>query len=126
MGYIEDMGEAYAAADLVICRTGAGTLAEIQRVGVPSILVPKMGLPHEHQLANARDFESAGGGIVLVETEDPESPGVMRVDPAMLSRTALNLLGSPDRLHGLRKAIETMPGPDTTALIGRVVSESIR
>lgn len=70
--YLSEMNRAYAAADLVICRAGALTLAEIAALGKPSILVPLPTSASDHQRANARRFE-AEGAAVLVEQNDPEA-----------------------------------------------------
>ncbi len=65
--YIEDMENAYSAADVVVCRAGAGTVEELKRVRKPAVLVPKMGLPGEHQLHNALFFKEIGAGEVVLE-----------------------------------------------------------
>ncbi len=63
--YIEDMPAALLKADLVVCRSGASTLAELQVFGKPSILVPFPHASDDHQLSNARDMEAAGAAMVL-------------------------------------------------------------
>ena len=63
--YLEEMGPAYAAADLVVSRAGAGTLAEITSRGLPSILVPYPFATDNHQVANAGWLESAGAARVI-------------------------------------------------------------
>ncbi|MCK7459027.1 undecaprenyldiphospho-muramoylpentapeptide beta-N-acetylglucosaminyltransferase [Idiomarina aminovorans] len=67
--FIEDMGEAFSRADLVICRAGALTISELAVMGVASILVP---LPHavdDHQTANAKVLENSGAAILVPQTE---------------------------------------------------------
>ncbi|MDP1808463.1 MAG: undecaprenyldiphospho-muramoylpentapeptide beta-N-acetylglucosaminyltransferase [Actinomycetota bacterium] len=63
--YVEEMGLAYAAADLVVSRAGAGTLAEVTGRGLPSILVPYPYATDNHQAANAKWLESAGAAKVI-------------------------------------------------------------
>ncbi len=65
--YIHEMEIAYSAADLVISRAGAGTVEEIKRVKIPAILVPKIGLPGEHQLSNAIFLNRAGVAEIAFE-----------------------------------------------------------
>lgn len=65
--FIADMPGAYAAADLVICRAGALTLAEVMAVGLPAICIPLPGAIDDHQTANARHLVEAGGGWLLPE-----------------------------------------------------------
>ncbi len=65
--YIDDMAEAYAWADLVICRAGALTVAELSAAGVPAIFVPFALAVDDHQTANARALERAGAAIIIAE-----------------------------------------------------------
>jgi len=63
--FIDDMAEAYAWADLVICRAGALTVTELAAVGVPAILVPFPQAVDDHQTANARHLVAAGAAWLL-------------------------------------------------------------
>jgi UDP-N-acetylglucosamine--N-acetylmuramyl-(pentapeptide) pyrophosphoryl-undecaprenol N-acetylglucosamine transferase len=67
--FIEDMAGAYAWADLVICRAGALTVAELCAVGVPALLVPYPAAVDDHQTANARPMADAGAGQIIQETD---------------------------------------------------------
>jgi UDP-N-acetylglucosamine--N-acetylmuramyl-(pentapeptide) pyrophosphoryl-undecaprenol N-acetylglucosamine transferase len=67
--FIEDMAQAYADADVVICRAGATTIAELAAVGVASILVPFPFAVDDHQTTNARYLADAGAGV-LVQQRD--------------------------------------------------------
>ena len=67
--FIEDMAEAYAWADLVICRAGALTIAELCAVGVPALLVPYPGAVDDHQTANGRPMAEAGAALIIPEPE---------------------------------------------------------
>jgi UDP-N-acetylglucosamine--N-acetylmuramyl-(pentapeptide) pyrophosphoryl-undecaprenol N-acetylglucosamine transferase len=67
--YIEDMADAYACADLVICRSGAGTLAEVTANGLPVIAVPYPYAAEGHQEANAQVLESAGAALIVPDRE---------------------------------------------------------
>ena len=72
--FIEDMGRAYAEADLVICRAGAMTVAELAAVGVASLLVPFPHAVDDHQTVNARFLVDRGAASMLPQTElDPET-----------------------------------------------------
>ena len=65
--YIYNMNEVMAAADLVICRSGALTVTEIGIVGVPSILIPFPYAAENHQFFNAKTLEDVGAGFVIEE-----------------------------------------------------------
>lgn len=121
--YIEDMGQAYAAADLVVCRAGAGTLAEVGTACVPSILVPKIGLPHEHQLANARDLVSSGCAWMIEERDDPARPGTKRLQASALADRILEVRADPSLLDRVRGNLARRPLPDTEGIMSGILIE---
>jgi len=65
--YIEDMGAAYSVSDLLICRSGATTVAEITRVGVPAIFVPFPGAAGGHQVQNATMLVEVGAADMVMD-----------------------------------------------------------
>ncbi len=67
--YLDDMGDAYAVADLVLARAGASTLSELAALSLPAILVPYPYATEAHQAANARPFEAAGAAVVATDDE---------------------------------------------------------
>lgn len=67
--YIYDVGNVYAAGDLMICRAGAITISELQTMGIPSILIPSPYVTANHQEHNARSLERDGGAVVMLESE---------------------------------------------------------
>jgi UDP-N-acetylglucosamine--N-acetylmuramyl-(pentapeptide) pyrophosphoryl-undecaprenol N-acetylglucosamine transferase len=67
--YISDMGEALAAADLVVARAGATSIAEITAAGKASILVPYPFATEDHQTTNAAAVEAAGGAVLVADDE---------------------------------------------------------
>jgi len=67
--YISDMAAAYAWADLVICRAGASTVAELTSVGLPALYVPFPYAAYDHQTANARAVVAAGGGLLFQQSD---------------------------------------------------------
>ncbi|MDA0705496.1 MAG: undecaprenyldiphospho-muramoylpentapeptide beta-N-acetylglucosaminyltransferase [Proteobacteria bacterium] len=66
--FIDDMAAAYAWADLVVCRSGALTVAELCAVGLPALLVPYPGAVDDHQTANARPLADAGAAVIIDES----------------------------------------------------------
>lgn len=87
--YIEDMAAAYAWADLVICRAGASTVAELAAAGLPAILVPYPWAVDDHQRANARMLVDAGAGWLLPQNEFSAAALHAVVDPLLADRAAL-------------------------------------
>ncbi len=66
--YLTHIHEAYAAADLVVCRAGAMTLAEIAACGVPAILVPYPFAAYDHQVTNAQNLAERGGAVMIQDS----------------------------------------------------------
>lgn len=88
VGYHERMADLYAAGDLVVARGGAGTVAEIATVGVPSILVPWAGAADDHQTENVRWLSDAGAALVSTDERVADDLadviGELRADPRRL------------------------------------------
>jgi len=90
--FIDDMADAYAWADLVICRAGALTIAELAAAGIGAILVPYPYATDDHQTKNAEFFVANGAGIVIADDA---------LDPARLAGELEGLLGSDATLLAL-------------------------
>jgi UDP-N-acetylglucosamine--N-acetylmuramyl-(pentapeptide) pyrophosphoryl-undecaprenol N-acetylglucosamine transferase len=69
--FISEMPEAYAASDLVVCRAGASTLAELSTLGKAAILVPYPLAVKDHQTLNAETFRERGAARVITDRELP-------------------------------------------------------
>ncbi len=108
VAFIEDMAGAYAWADLVICRAGALTVAELAAAGVASVLVPFPHAVDDHQTANAKFLSLAGAAILLPQGE---------MNPETLS--LLHTLSRPQLLQMAEKARE-LARPDATAAVASV------
>ena len=67
--FISDMAAAYAAADLVVSRAGAGSISELEALAKPVILVPSPNVAEDHQTKNARALESRGAAILIPDAE---------------------------------------------------------
>jgi UDP-N-acetylglucosamine--N-acetylmuramyl-(pentapeptide) pyrophosphoryl-undecaprenol N-acetylglucosamine transferase len=63
--FIDDMAASYAWADLVVCRSGALTVAELCAVGLPALFIPYPGAVDDHQTANARPMADAGAAVII-------------------------------------------------------------
>ena len=68
LGYIDEMGDALAASDVVVARAGATSIAEITALGRPAVLIPYPFATDDHQTLNARAVEAAGGAIVVPDS----------------------------------------------------------
>lgn len=110
--YIYDMSRVMAAADLVVCRAGASTLAELALLGKPCVLVPSPNVTNNHQEKNARVLERAGGAVVLVEA------GLTSQD---FTKTVTELIGDDVRLSRMEEAMKHAAPADATERITDVV-----
>ena len=86
--YLDDMGTAYAAADLVVCRSGAGTVSELTALGLPGVYVP-LPIGNGEQRRNAEAVVAAGGGVLVPDAE---------LDAAFVRERGLPLLTDPGAL----------------------------
>ncbi|MEK7736475.1 MAG: undecaprenyldiphospho-muramoylpentapeptide beta-N-acetylglucosaminyltransferase [Pseudomonadota bacterium] len=114
VAFIEDMAGAYEWADLVICRAGALTVAELAAAGVASILVPFPHAVDDHQTANARFLANAGAAILLPQNE--------------LSAEKLALLRTLNReqLVQMAEKARALAKPDATAVVAGICMELAR
>lgn len=87
-GYLEGMAQAYAAADLVVCRAGASTLAELFAQTKPALLIPYPGATAAHQEANARVLVRAGAAAVLPDASLTAERAAARVEELLFSGRA--------------------------------------
>jgi UDP-N-acetylglucosamine--N-acetylmuramyl-(pentapeptide) pyrophosphoryl-undecaprenol N-acetylglucosamine transferase len=109
--FIDDMAAAYAWADLVICRAGALTLAELAAAGAGSVLVPFPFAVDDHQTANARAWVDAGAALLLPETD---------ASADKLAALLAELLGDRARLFAMAQAARTLAKPAAAASIADV------
>jgi UDP-N-acetylglucosamine--N-acetylmuramyl-(pentapeptide) pyrophosphoryl-undecaprenol N-acetylglucosamine transferase len=87
LDYLDDMAAAYAAADIIVSRAGASTLAELAAQGKMSVLVPYPHAAANHQDANARVFEKAGTAVRIPETDLSTGLGAALADMLKSSST---------------------------------------
>jgi len=87
--FIEDMASVYAWADLVVCRAGALTVAELCAVGLPAVFVPYPSAVDDHQTANATPMMKAGAAAIIQEAELNEASLAAELERWLTSRTAL-------------------------------------
>lgn len=110
--FIHDMAEAYANADLLICRAGALTVAELACAGVPAILVPFPHAVDDHQTGNARFLSEAGAAVLLPQHE---------LTPEKLADLLQSL--SPATRLKMAEAARSVAKSDATALTAAVCQE---
>ncbi len=107
--YLDRMDLAYAAADLVICRSGAMTVAEVSAVGLPAIYVP-LPIGNGEQRLNALPVVNAGGGTVVADAA---------LTPAEVARQVTGLLTDPPRLAAMTAAAARMGHRDAARQVAQ-------
>ncbi len=110
--YIYNMPDVMAAADLIICRSGASTLSELGYMGKPAILVPSPNVTNNHQEKNARVLEAKGAAKVLLESDCNADTLI-----GMISE----LLKHPDTLSEMSKRMASFGNPDATDRIAEII-----
>ena len=101
--FFDDMPSRFAAAPLVMARSGASTVAELAAAGKPSLLVPFAASADEHQKRNAEAMVDAGAAVFLVEQE-------LKITGKLLN-TLTDLLTSPKQLAAMGEAARTQAHP---------------
>ncbi|HOW85087.1 MAG TPA: undecaprenyldiphospho-muramoylpentapeptide beta-N-acetylglucosaminyltransferase [Candidatus Aminicenantes bacterium] len=109
--YIPDMPAYFGRADLVVCRAGATTLAELIAARKAAILVPFAGAAEDHQTFNARELAAAGAAVVLTEAE---------ATPAALADLILRFAGDPKEIEALERNIAGLQPEDPAGRIARL------
>jgi UDP-N-acetylglucosamine--N-acetylmuramyl-(pentapeptide) pyrophosphoryl-undecaprenol N-acetylglucosamine transferase len=114
--FIADMPSAFAQADLVVCRAGAGTVAELAAAGKPSILVPLPTAADEHQLRNAEAFARAGAAQLILDRE---------MDGGRLFEEVNKLRSYPEVLRRMGERVHAFAHPDAALKAAQAVEEAI-
>jgi len=114
--YLDRMDLAYAAADLVICRSGAMTVAEVSAVGLPAIYVP-LPIGNGEQRLNALPVVNAGGGMVVADAA---------LTPAVVACEVAALLADPPRLAAMTTAAARVGHPDAARQVAQAALDIAR
>ena len=102
--FIRDMGAAFAAADLIISRAGAGSVSELCLVGKPVLFIPSPNVAEDHQRKNAEAIVSRDAAVMLQESELDTS----------FEKTFRDLVSKPDRMKRLGENILELARPNAT------------
>lgn len=109
--YLDDMAAQFGAADLILCRSGASTMAELAAAGRASILVPFPQAADDHQRKNAEVFVAAGAAEMILEPELSED---------RLLQTLGGLLANDSRRQEMARRAHTLAHPDAVKVIGKM------
>ena len=112
--FIDDMPGTFARADLLVCRSGASTVAEITAAGKPAIFVPFPAAADDHQNVNARALERVGAAVVVEESN---------LDAAYLVETIAAVIGDARRLQSMSAAAKSLAHPKAVEEIAEMVAQ---
>ncbi|HVH87924.1 MAG TPA: undecaprenyldiphospho-muramoylpentapeptide beta-N-acetylglucosaminyltransferase [Terriglobales bacterium] len=112
--FIDDMPSAFAEADLILCRSGASTVAEITAAGKPAIFVPFPFAADDHQLKNAEALENAGAARLISESQ---------MTPERLGNAVAELLSAPSALADMAAKARSLAHPDAVSVIAKMTAE---
>jgi UDP-N-acetylglucosamine--N-acetylmuramyl-(pentapeptide) pyrophosphoryl-undecaprenol N-acetylglucosamine transferase len=120
--FFHDIELLYVLSDLVVARAGAGSINEISAMGLPALIIPKSGLPGDHQVMNARSMERAGGAEILYEQIAPVDGKLSEwIDGKILAEKLLSLLNNDSRLQEMRQHSGSFLNQDALTQIDRLI-----
>jgi UDP-N-acetylglucosamine--N-acetylmuramyl-(pentapeptide) pyrophosphoryl-undecaprenol N-acetylglucosamine transferase len=114
--YLDDMPKRFADADLILCRSGASTVAELAAAGRPAVMVPFPGAADDHQMKNAEAFARVQAAELRVQDADDLMEGFLFSDLA-------GLLLNPERLVEMGRLARGLAHPDAVREIGQMAAE---
>jgi len=112
--FIEDMPGMFGRADLLVCRSGASTVAEVTAAGKPAIFIPFPHAADNHQMRNAEALERAGAAVLIAEKD---------LTSERLVDAVRELLGDPARLARMSEASRKLSHPDAARQIALMVGK---
>jgi UDP-N-acetylglucosamine--N-acetylmuramyl-(pentapeptide) pyrophosphoryl-undecaprenol N-acetylglucosamine transferase len=112
--FIDNMPQAFARADLLVCRSGASTVAEIAAAGKPAIFVPFPQAADDHQRRNAEAIVQGGGAVLIAQSE---------LSPDRLARTLVEYLNEPLRLQQMGERARALSHHDAAGRVARMLAE---
>jgi murein biosynthesis integral membrane protein MurJ/undecaprenyldiphospho-muramoylpentapeptide beta-N-acetylglucosaminyltransferase len=116
--YFDNIDEIYSISDLIVSRAGAGSIKEITASGIPSVLIPKIDLPGDHQILNAIEVQKMGGAqIVFEEVGVRDNKKVIFVPESILLKLVKDLLSNQHQLEKMRRNLQKINIHDSSKII---------
>jgi UDP-N-acetylglucosamine--N-acetylmuramyl-(pentapeptide) pyrophosphoryl-undecaprenol N-acetylglucosamine transferase len=115
--FLENMAQCFADADLIICRSGASSVAEIAAAGKCALFVPFPGAADDHQLRNAELLEQAGAALLIPESE---------LTADRFVREVTELLRAPEKLAAMGAKARSLAHADAAAQIAAMALSAVK
>jgi UDP-N-acetylglucosamine--N-acetylmuramyl-(pentapeptide) pyrophosphoryl-undecaprenol N-acetylglucosamine transferase len=112
--FIDAMPNAFAGADLLVCRSGASTVAEVTAAGKPAVFIPFPQAADDHQRWNAEAIVAGGAAVLIPQSE---------LSPDRLARTIVELLSDSGRLKEMSRRARALSHTDAAGRMARMVAE---
>jgi len=112
--FIDDMPRAFAQADLLVCRSGASTVAEAAAAGKPAVYIPLPTAADDHQRRNAEAILEGGAAVLIPQAE---------LTPAKLAQTVAELMGNHTKLEQMSARAKKLSHNDAAGRVARMVGE---
>jgi UDP-N-acetylglucosamine--N-acetylmuramyl-(pentapeptide) pyrophosphoryl-undecaprenol N-acetylglucosamine transferase len=112
--FIDDMPRAFLQADLLVCRSGAGTVAEVTAAGKPAVFVPFPQAADDHQRRNAEAIVAGGAAVLVPQAE---------LTPQRLAKTLTDLLGDRQRLREMSERARKLAHVDAAGQMAAMIAE---
>ncbi|HEY5700830.1 MAG TPA: glycosyltransferase, partial [Gammaproteobacteria bacterium] len=117
VAFIDDMAGAYAWADLVVCRAGAMTVAEVAVAGLAAIFIPFPFAVDDHQTRNARYLSEAGAAVLVVESD---------LSASLLKELIVEFDQTRQRLVEMARKAHELAIPDSAERVASLCLEAVR
>jgi UDP-N-acetylglucosamine--N-acetylmuramyl-(pentapeptide) pyrophosphoryl-undecaprenol N-acetylglucosamine transferase len=112
--FIDNMPQAFARADLLVCRSGASTVAEITAAGKPAIFIPFPQAADDHQRRNAEAIATAGAAVLVPESE---------LTPEKLAQAITGLFRDPARLREMSEKAKALGHQDAAGQVAQMIAD---
>ena len=110
--YIDDMQAVMSSADIILCRAGGSTIAELTAIGKPAVLVPSPYVTNDQQVKNAKKVREGGGAVMILEEN---------CSGRELFDTVLSILRDRDKLENMSAAQKALGAPDASDRIAGII-----
>lgn len=115
--FIDNMPQVFARASLIVCRSGASTVAEITAAGKPAVFVPFPRAADDHQRRNAEAIAQAGAAVLIHESD---------LTPELLARSVADLLRDPARLQVMGEKARALGHRDAAGKVAEMVAGLVK
>jgi UDP-N-acetylglucosamine--N-acetylmuramyl-(pentapeptide) pyrophosphoryl-undecaprenol N-acetylglucosamine transferase len=112
--FIDNMPQAFAEADLLVCRSGASTVAEVTAAGKPAIFVPFPQAADDHQRRNAEAIAKGGAAMLVAQAE---------LTPERLASMMIELMGDRSRLQHMSECARALSHHDSAGRVAGMVAD---